>query len=576
MLHPFTRRVPSARHCFKPLLAVLMLVACSGDATTGSGITDPPSANRAINDLSAIATSDTSIAVTFTAVSYGAAQPVAYEVRYAPHPMDWGSASTVTKGTCSPPIASPAAGQTIACSINGLMPSTTYDVQAVSFEGTLNVNAKFGAPSNVGTITTPAVFRVVTRVSVTPDSLTGNVGDHGQFSAVAADAAGRSLTGRTVQWSSSNTAVVTVDATGLGTGVGAGTASVIATIDGVSGYAQVTVNGAASVGDTTHTVASVVVSPDTATLRVGASRTLTATILDAQGAPLSGITTTWTSSAPSVASVNSNGVVTAVSVGEAAITGLSGGHAGTAAITVIAASGDTGGSASGEPTPGASVLFQDDFESYQSAANLLSAYSHMNGESGIQLDPTGGLNGSRAMRIDWAQRTPSSGCTDDDHLVEEGFSATPEIYAQYDVRYGAGFVFDWNGFSGCSGNAKKLFLMPGGSGSRLDLISENHHIVLYEDQVGYATGLQNVGSEFTPEMLGDGAWHRITIHARLSSSPGANDGIIEGWIDGVKHWSHPNPVSGSGYTYFQTPTVFNTGSPVAQSEWMDNLVVWKP
>jgi hypothetical protein len=137
-------------------------------------------------------------------------------------------------------------------------------------------------------------------------------------------------------------------------------------------------------------------------------------------------------------------------------------------------------------------------------------------------------------------------------------------------------VFDWNGFSGCSGNAKKLFLMPGGSGSRLDLISENHHIVLYEDQVGYATGLQNVGSEFTPEMLGDGAWHRITIHARLSSSPGANDGIIEGWIDGVKHWSHPNPVSGSGYTYFQTPTVFNTGSPVAQSEWMDNLVVWKP
>lgn len=113
-----------------------------------------------------------------------------------------------------------------------------------------------------------------------------------------------------------------------------------------------------------------------------------------------------------------------------------------------------------------------------------------------------------------------------------------------------------------------------GYGTAADILAVYNH--MNEDHVGYATGLQNAGPEFTPEMLGDGHWHRITVHARLSSGVGANDGIIEGWIDGVKRWSHPNPVAGKGYDYFQTPTVFNGGSPVSQSEWMDNLVVWKP
>ena len=50
----------------------------------------------------------------------------------------------------------------------------------------------------------------------------------------------------------------------------------------------------------------------------------------------------------------------------------------------------------------------------------------------------------------------------------------------------------------------------------MDLIVENHHIVLYDDNIGYASGLQNVGTEFTPEMLGDGNWHRITLHIKTS------------------------------------------------------------
>ena len=234
------------------------------------------------------------------------------------------------------------------------------------------------------------------------------------------------------------------------------------------------------------------------------------------------------------------------------------------------------------PTFG-TVIWHDDFSSYSSAASLLAAYIHLNGESQIFVDSTGGYGGSPAMRINWPEQPNTNastrGCNDDDHLVEQGFTATTEIYVQYYVRYQAGFVFDWNysGYGPCNGNAKKLFLIPA-IGGRMDLIVENHHIVLYDDNIGYASGLQNVGTEFTPEMLGDGNWHRITLHIKTSTSPTSRDGFIYGWIDGHLKWSNPAYASGNivGWYDFQMPTVFNQGSPVAQSEWADNLTVWKP
>ena len=80
------------------------------------------------------------------------------------------------------------------------------------------------------------------------------------------------------------------------------------------------------------------------------------------------------------------------------------------------------------------------------------------------------------------------------------------------------------------------------------------------------------------EDLGDGNWHRITIHAKMSSTPAARDGFLYGWIDGNLKWSNPAYPTGNagGWDYFQTPTVLNSGSPIAQSEWLDNLVVGKP
>src|SRR6266851_6236473 len=69
----------------------------------------------------------------------------------------------------------------------------------------------------------------VATVTVSPSSATGNVGDAAQFTATLKDANGNVLTGRTVTWSSTNTAVATVTDTGYATAVGAGSAAIVAT-----------------------------------------------------------------------------------------------------------------------------------------------------------------------------------------------------------------------------------------------------------------------------------------------------------------------------------------------------------
>ena len=67
---------------------------------------------------------------------------------------------------------------------------------------------------------------------------------------------------------------------------------------------------------------------------LGASVQLTARALDSNGADVSGAAFTWASSASGVASVDANGLVTAVSDGDASILASSGGVSGSIAVHV--------------------------------------------------------------------------------------------------------------------------------------------------------------------------------------------------------------------------------------------------
>jgi uncharacterized protein YjdB len=147
-----------------------------------------------------------------------------------------------------------------------------------------------------------------------------------QLSTTVRDVNGAVVVDRVVTWSSSNSAIATVTASGLVTGVAPGSATITATSEGKSGTATVTVNPIP--------VATVTVAPASANLITGQSTTLVPTVKDAGGNVLTGRVVTWTSSATSVATVSSSGVVTAVASGTATVTATSEGKTAVANVTV--------------------------------------------------------------------------------------------------------------------------------------------------------------------------------------------------------------------------------------------------
>lgn len=186
------------------------------------------------------------------------------------------------------------------------------------------------APPSSQTPTPPAPEAVASvAITGTPASL--QYGQSAQLTAVPSGASGAALTGRTVTWSSSNAAIATISSSGAITAgaVRGGTAESVtftATVEQKSASVTVAVSPIA--------VATVNLSPSSATVTVGQTVQLTATLGDMTGATLSGRAVTWTSQNPALATVNAQGLVTAVAPGSVVITAASGSVQGTTAITV--------------------------------------------------------------------------------------------------------------------------------------------------------------------------------------------------------------------------------------------------
>ena len=178
-----------------------------------------------------------------------------------------------------------------------------------------------------GTATLSVAQRVV-QIAVSPEDATLLPGDTITFSAVATDANGRAvpLDGR-LSWSSSNTLVVRVDATGQATGISSGTGTITAAMDGVSGSARVTVRP--------PPVAQVEVSPTSIAVRVREEVQLTGTLRDADGNVLEGPPIEWSTHNSRVATVDSAGLVTTRLPGTVIITATAEGKSDSAYISVL-------------------------------------------------------------------------------------------------------------------------------------------------------------------------------------------------------------------------------------------------
>lgn len=119
------------------------------------------------------------------------------------------------------------------------------------------------------------------------------VGATTQATALPRDSLGHTLTGRIVTWSSSDTAKARVTSTAAYAasvfGRGVGTSSIIATCEGITGYAVIVVATPAPLP-----VATVTVTLDSASILVGATTVATAVTRDSTGAIVTGRVIDWT------------------------------------------------------------------------------------------------------------------------------------------------------------------------------------------------------------------------------------------------------------------------------------------
>jgi trimeric autotransporter adhesin len=185
--------------------------------------------------------------------------------------------------------------------------------------------------SSTITVSVPSPVPVAS-VTVSPSSVSTTEGQSVQLVATARGANGQTLTGRTVTWSTNAPSIVSISASGQLVGLRAGSASVIASVEGRTATVPVTVSALAP------RVTRIEVTPrESSILFQGPTRRtvqLTAVAYAANGERVNGVTFTWTSSNTRVATVSSSGLVSGMGEGEVTITASADGVNGRAEVEV--------------------------------------------------------------------------------------------------------------------------------------------------------------------------------------------------------------------------------------------------
>jgi uncharacterized protein YjdB len=403
--------------------------------------------------------------------------------------------------------------------------------EGVSGNATITVNAP--APTPIATVA----------VTLNPPSV--EVNQTSQATAVARDAAGNVLTGRTVTWTSSNTTVATVSAGGLVTGRAAGTAQITATSEGKAGSATITVTAPAPAP-----VATVSVTLNSSSLTVGQSTQATATLRDASGNILTGRSVTWSSSNPLVASVTSSGMVTALLAGTAQITATSEGRSGSAPITVTALQP---GSC---PVPN---LLSHGFDD-----GTLGPFRFGWGSSTMSIVSDATAAGGRSVRKVW-----SYGGSDAGEIVGVWAGGDLPLTKQTRSAY-TRFRFKQDPTFDNSGILKLVRFQAPGQGPLLGtlIIAWNDYMWTWDTLAG--SGMINVGAVIKPNDL-RGSWHTFEVYNDISTSGQLR---MKLWIDGVLKMDHTS--SGSNQGYFLGTVDYNGtfNAPAANAtSWIDELAV---
>ena len=205
-----------------------------------------------------------------------------------------------------------------------------------SRQGTIVIKQKNGSLNH--TITVNQAGRIaVTSVELDHSSLTLKLGE---TATLVATVKPDNATDKTVTWSSSDTAIATIDNTGKITAVKEGSAIITAKAGEKSAECKVTVG---------IPVSSIELDKKELALKIGETATLIATVKPNDATDK---TVTWSSSNIDIATVDANGKVTAVSIGDVTITAACGGLSASCNVTV-------------NPIPVSSIVLSETFVSLQ-------------------------------------------------------------------------------------------------------------------------------------------------------------------------------------------------------------------
>ena len=243
--------------------------------------------------------------------------------------------------------------------------------------------------ATAGGVTGTAIVTVahvpVASVTVSPGAPNMFPGDVLPLSATARDAGGNVVAGRPATWASSNTSIATVvPATGVVTAVATGSATITATVDGVSGSATVAINA--------MPVASVTLAPASMSLHQGQQSGFIATARDASGNVVSR-PLTWSTTNATVINVTQGGVVTALSPG-------------TESVIAMAVGAGAGGTNVGDTASVTVALVP--VASLTIAPKSLSLSTSQPQQLTVQLlDSVGGSLSQTGRSITWVSRDPA-------------------------------------------------------------------------------------------------------------------------------------------------------------------------
>lgn len=377
----------------------------------------------------------------------------------------------------------------------------------------------------------------VASIVLSPDSARLVSGDTVVFVAVMKDSAGNVLRDRVLTWSSSNTAVASVSPSGLVRAIAGGKVVVSAFSEGKTGTATV------EVVERVAPVAVVTVTPNSYTMNTGDTLQFVAILKDANGNVLTDRTTSWSSSAPSIASVSQSGVVSGLSRGSVVIAASSEGQTGTASVQVLA------GPSSAYNEPAGFTKITD--RPFNSKAN----YSTDRG------DRITCVGGSEC----WAPVEYQSSWTlvNDDDAPAEGTSVAQqrypagmaggtapqgEAYKWWAIETGYRTIYhrfwmklsdNWQGHLTGTSKIWHIWAEPRnivyysahGTGSNPLRFAINLQGVPEPDLFEYRYNLPNVlGQEQTSIVRGQ--WHLFEVLLTLNV-PGQKNGVIRVWQDGI-------------------------------------------